>query len=112
MPESEKVRSHILPEDRDFSFRLDDISLGVNDKLPLSANFSTDSLSSHHNRKNQYKKAFLSNTQRKLCRQDLIFSCRHQHHNSEILLGVISRELPVIVKRESMYLTQVATLGN
>jgi hypothetical protein len=48
MPESEKVRSHILPEDRDFSFRLDDISLGVNDKLPLSANFSTDSLSSHH----------------------------------------------------------------
>jgi len=48
MPESEKVRSHILPEDRGFSFRLDDISLGVNDKLPLSANFSTDSLSSHH----------------------------------------------------------------
>jgi hypothetical protein len=49
MPESEKVRSHVLPEDRAFSFRLDDISLGVNDKLPFSANFSTDSLSSHHN---------------------------------------------------------------
>ena len=51
MPECEKVRSLILPEVRDFSFRLDDISLGVNDQHYFSANFSTDCLNSHHNGK-------------------------------------------------------------
>jgi hypothetical protein len=48
LPESEKIRSHILPEVWDFLFRLYNISLGVNDQRYFSANFSMDSLSSHH----------------------------------------------------------------